>query len=362
MLIEKYEKQLVSKITQEIIKKYDLSPDLKSIDDLKTFFEKIAESQNDENDLFSQYVAYFVYHKFSEKDVRLRKVSSRTFEEFIGGIYGLKPTDDTEKINPEISPNIKKLSDTYIEMSKENSELSALMSDWTIEHDLKGNKREKADILNDNVEISIKTLKGKIKGDTANTEINIGSMSYRSLFIDIYNENLGDRKAGLGSGAQMLKVLKVIKENGKLGIFKSRLKIFLDYLYGDDDFLIAFKSDIRMQLLFFKGSELVDLLTKLLDKDIELFSEIFYRWENNNLRIQVNKLLNPIISKLWEATTINDIIDFSNYHNIPNPFSKKNMVILNMEPALKNQKLISVIDENNQKYIDNLIKDIRELA
>ena len=357
MIIEEDEKKIIYAFTQEILEKNALSKTLESIDSLKIFFEKIAANQDDDN-LVSQYIAYYMYHKFSEKDVRLRKVSSRTFEEFIGSIYGLRPTDDNEKPNPIISDEIKLISEEFSRRKETDELLRELMKNWTIAGDLRSNKREKADIIQGDIEISIKTLKGKLEFDNANTEINIGSMSFRSLFIGIYNENLGDRKAGLGSGAQMLKVLRKIEVDGNLNLFKQRIKIFLQYLYSNDDFFIAYKSDIRMQLFFFKGLELVELLTKLLDKDLELFSQIFYRWENNNLRIQINKLLNPIKTNLWTADNIDEIIDFPLYEGIENPFSKKNMVILNMKPALLNRKLLTIINEKNQMYIEDLTTNI----
>lgn len=358
MIIERDEKKLVRTLTNEILRENGLSTTLRSIDDLKSFFNVIANKQENRDDLISQYIAYYIYNKFSEREVRLRKVSSRTFEEFIGGIYGLRPTDDNEKPNPVISDEIQLVSEEYIRRKETDVSLRGLMLDWTISADLRGNKREKADIVDEHVEISIKTLKGKIECDTANTEINIGSMSFRSLFIGIYNENLGDRKAGLGSGAQMLKVLKKIDTEGKLDIFKERLKIFLQYLYANDDFFIAYKSDIRMQLIFFKGSELVVLLTELLDKDLELFSQIFYRWENNNLRIQINKLLNPTYTHFWTANNIDEIVDFPTYYGIPNPFSKQNMVILNMKSAITNDNLLAIINDNNKTYIENLTETI----
>jgi hypothetical protein len=354
MIIEKDEKSIIKTMTNQILDENNLSKVLTSIDDLKSFFEVLAKNQKIKDDAVSQYIAFYMYHKFSERDVRLRKVSSRTFEEFIGGIYGLQPTDDESKPYPSISEDIQLLSDELLSQKDSNESLKKLMSDWSIAHDLQGNKREKADIVQDDVEISIKTLKGKLECDSANTEINIGSMSFRSLFVNIYNEKLGDRKAGLGSGAQMLKVLKKIESEENMDIFKKRVAMFLHYLYSNDDFFIAYKSDVRMQLFFFKGLELVELLTKLLEKDIKLFSEIFYRWENNNLRIQINKLLNPTLTNLWSANDISEITDFPMYHGIPNPFSKKNMVILNLQTALENKKLLGVIDNVNEEYIQKL--------
>ena len=163
MIIERDEKILVRTLTNEILKKNSLSTTLRSIDDLKSFFNVIANKQEDKDDLISQYIASYIYNKFSEKEVRLRKVSSRTFEEFIGGIYGLHPTDDNEKPNPVVSDEIELVSKEFIRRKKTDMSLQGLMDDWTISTDLSGNKREKADIVNEHVEISIKTLKGKIE-------------------------------------------------------------------------------------------------------------------------------------------------------------------------------------------------------
>lgn len=374
MLKEKYEKELLEKITTEFMKQNGLNPQLSNISDIKNFFSKLADNQNNQNDKLSQYILTYIYYKFSEKEVRLRKVTSRDFEDFIGNIYNLIPTDSVTKSNPPISVEIQELHNQFEKRKEEDITIKNLMLDkvltkdsgeekyWSIAGDLCKNKREKSDILEStidkDIEISIKTLKGKIDGDNANTEINIGSLSYRSLFIDIFNDNLGDRKAGLGSGAQMYNLLKKIEKDEKLEEFKNRLKIFLDYLYGEDDFLIAYKSDKKMQMFFFEGKKLVNLLTKLLDKDIKLFSEIFYRWENNNLRIQINKLLNVSVSNIWTANNLSEVGDFSLYNEIENPFSKNNMVILNMESSLDNEKLQEIIEISNELFITDFHKKI----
>ncbi|MDN5109397.1 hypothetical protein PJV99_04545 [Aliarcobacter butzleri] len=374
MLKEEYEKELLKRITTEFMSQNGLTPQLNNISDIKNFFSKLSENQNNQNDKLSQYILTYIYYKFSEKEVRLRKVTSRDFEDFIGNIYNLVPTDSIAKSNPPISVEIEKLHNEFEKRKELDVTIKDLMLDkvltkesgeekyWSIAGDLCKNKREKSDILesttDEDIEISIKTLKGKIDGDNANTEINIGSLSYRSLFIDIFNDNLGDRKAGLGSGAQMYKLLKQIEENQKLEDFKNRLKIFLDYLYGEDDFLIAYKSDKKMQIFFFEGKKLVNLLTKLLDKDIKLFSEIFYRWENNNLRIQINKLLNAPLSKIWIANNLSEIDDFPLYNGIENPFSKNNMVILNMESSLNNMELQKIIETSNKTFIAGFYEKI----
>lgn len=366
MLKETKENELLKIITSKFIEKNELTSNLTNISDIKVFFRQLSENQNIEEDKLSQYILQYIYYKFSEKEVRLRKVTARNFEDFIGNIYGLVPSDDVKRSNPFSTEEIKELSKTFELRKKSDESLKILMKDWNIESDLCKNKREKADILKsfeeseNSIEISIKTLKGKIGSDSGNTEINIGSLSYRSLFVDIYNQNLGDRKAGLGSGAQVYKVLTKIDKDNKLDIFKKRLKIFLDYLYGDDDFLIAYKSDKKMQMFFFEGNELVKLLTELLDKDIKTFSDIFYRWENNNLRIQINKLLNPTLTKIWTANSIEDIVDYPKFENIDNPFSKKNMVILNMENSLNNSSLNKIIEVSNNNFITNFFTEIEK--
>lgn len=367
MLLEKYEKELLKDITKKFVEQEQLNPRLTSISDIKSFFEKLSNNQDKQEDKLAQYILLYIYHKFSEKEVRLRKVTSRNFEDFIANIYGLNPTDDAEKQNPSVSEDIRKLNTKYEELKKTNSTINNYMKDedgdyWSIADDLSSNKREKSDILEDggeeSVDISIKTLKGKIGSDSGNTEINIGSLSYRSLFVGIYNQSISDRKSGLGSGKQMLKLLKKIKEDGKLNDFKERLKIFLEYLYNEDDFLIAFKSDNKMQIFFFKGKKLVKLLLELLDKDLKKFSEIFYRWENNNLRIQVNKLLNPSISKLWVANSSDDIVEFPKYEEIENPFSKNNLILLNMTNSLENVNLNKILEDSNKEFISTFFEQI----
>jgi len=369
MLLEKYEKELLKKITKKFVEQEGLSERLTHISDIKSFFEKLSNNQDNQEDKLAQYILLYIYYKFSEKEVRLRKVTSRNFEDFIANIYGLNPTDNTEKANPSVSEEIKELNVEYEKLKSTNTEINDYMKDedgkyWSILEDLSSNKREKSDILEDggeeSVDISIKTLKGKIGNISGNTEINIGSLSYRSLFVGIYHESISDRKSGLGSGKQMLSLLKKIKKDNKLNEFKKRLKIFLEYLYNEDDFLIAFKSDNKMQIFFFKGEKLVKLLLELLNLDLKKFSEVFYRWENNNLRIQINKLLNPTISKLWTADTLNQVDDFPRYEGIENPFSKNNLVVLNMTNSLSNIKLNKILEDSNQEFISNFFKKIIE--
>jgi len=207
-------------------------------------------------------------------------------------------------------------------------------------------------------------LKDKLK---PNTELNIGALSHRGLFKNIVDEKLSDRKDGLGSRQQIIELLNKIENNGKLDKFKERLKFFLDYVYGNEIYFIAYKSGIKMQIFIFQGKELNNILVNLLDQCIPCFAAIFHRWENNNLRLNIEHLINK---KLWIIDKSEEYIDKKNFSfNIKgkkfeckidnNPFRKENLIVIDFRKALDDQNFIEKIKTSQKEYIDNLLKNIK---
>jgi len=233
-----------------------------------------------------------LYYFASSESVRDRKTTGKTFEDIFGAITGAKVEDVEFRINPPSTDVIRQ----YDSLCK---------ADWKISTDYSGNKREKGDHRIEDYVLSIKTLKGKLYGRNGellsskfNDEINVGSFSFRSLFLNLVSDKLGDRKAGLGSSKQTIPILEKIKEEGNLDEFKKRITLFMDYVYSDD-ILVVFKCGYKMRIILIPAKSFRDAIVTTLDEPngIQEFTSIWYRWENNNLRIKWKPLHSRLISK-----------------------------------------------------------------
>lgn len=286
----------------------------------------------DIGEINSSFIGLILYDFVSSEETRDRHTTARIFEDIFGELVGEKATDTSSRVNPQVPDYIK--------------EYDSLCNnvDWTISHDLAGNKREKADHKIDEYELSIKTLKGKLYNKDGkiinsdfNDEINIGSLSHRALFIGLTDKALSDRKGGLGSPRQTIPLLESIKENNKFDEFKSRINNYVKYVYSDD-ILIVYKCGYKMKITLIPAESFVTAITKALDDEnggINSFTKIWYRWENNNLRIRYTALMD-MIRKLN-----------LNYYD----------TILNLENVFENKEFIDnmIILE---KLIDQKIEDL----
>ena len=130
-----------------------------------------------------------------------------------------------------------------------------------------------------------------ISDSNANLELNAGSLSFRSLFVGIVSNErlnrLSDRRGGLGSGRQMLQLYREIETDNRWRIFTDKLKLFLEYLYGDVDLLIAFKEGERMTIHFIEGESFVRVLSEFAMDGPTSLAGVIHRWENNNIRLKL---------------------------------------------------------------------------
>lgn len=279
-------------VGQTLLNKANLSEAPKNIIEMNAFLEVVKKSIEDDQ-FEGTLLGNIFFHFVSSKEIRDRNVTSRTFEDIFSGLFSQKCTDNTQRNNPPSIPALLELDSL------------CLNDDWKISTDLSGNKREKSDLNIGNYSISLKTLKGQAFNEDdelltkedkrLNDELNVGSLSYRALLKGLMNQSdldqLSDRKKGLGSKKQIKEnVIDPIIKCENLDKFKSRLALFLDYVY-DDDVYIVLKSDYRITFYLIPRDNFIKVLTKTLDDDIDSFLEIFYRWENNNLRLKWVKML-----------------------------------------------------------------------
>lgn len=286
----------------------------------------------DLGEINSSFIGLMLYDFVSSEETRDRHTTARIFEDIFGEFVGEKATDTITRNNP-VAPEYIKQYDPICEGK-----------DWNISHDLSGNKREKADHKIDNYELSIKTLKGKLYDKTGkivnsdfNDEINIGSLSHRALFIGLTDQALSDRKGGLGSPRQTIPLLESIKENGKFEEFKKRINDYVKYVYSDD-ILIVYKSGYKMKITLIPAESFVKTITQSLKAEnggINGFTKIWYRWENNNLRIRYTALMD-MIKKLN--------LDYFD-------------TMLNLEKVFENEEFIDSISLLEQ-LIDEQIEDL----
>lgn len=304
MILDKLLFDQISSVGESLLQKSGLVNFPQNIEEMGKFLEtsKLAYEKEDfDGLLFANILFSFV----SNIDVRDRHVTARMFEDIFSALFSTKPTDKIGKNNP-IPPK------EIIELNKYNNG-----DNWNIASDLAGNKREKADISINKYHISLKTLKGiafdkdgnvlpkkiitssgdEIKNEQ-NNELNVGSLSFRALLKGILTDEelkeLGDRKKGLGSGSAVRKsMLDKIKQHNKTEEFKHRLNLFMNYVY-DEDLYIVLKSHYQIKWILIPSKTFIGTILTNYEQDENDFEKIWYRWENNNLRMYWNPLLDKI--------------------------------------------------------------------
>lgn len=289
MILDKLLFDNISIIGKNIIKELNLDTAPSNVEEMHKFLELIKK-KIELDDFEGALIGKILFSFVSSKEVRDRNTTSRTFEDIFSSLFEQTSTDKSVRTNPVTNEEISefnKLTEDY---------------DWSISGDLSGNKREKSDLNIGDYKISLKTLKGpcyEIDGTcsdkNSNNELNVGSFSYRSLLIGIIPSDnlarLGDRKGGLGSKRQIRKnVLNVINENNNQEKFASRLKLFLRYVYEEDVYIVL-KSNFQLKFILIPNDSFVNTIVDTYKKNESEFENIFYRWENNNLRIPWKNLL-----------------------------------------------------------------------
>lgn len=333
MLLDKFLINNLNLIGLNVMKKAGLTSAPSNLEQLYRFFETLKEEAEINNDAAANIVYQVLYSFVSSAEVRDRHTSPREFEDIFCSIFGTSSTDDRTRENPLPTTEIISFDEFTVN------------EDWNISTDLCGNKREKADATIGSYSISLKTLKGKrynecgLVVDTSfNNEINVGSFSYRALFKGILTDEelatLRDRKGGLGSKKQMRKfVLDPIKKHKKSKEFLERLKLFLGFVY-EEDLIIIIKSDYHTDIYFIPNKTFVDVICNLYEKMENNFEEVWYRWENNNLRF-----------------SLSNFFEYIDYFHLP---YKK--LCLNLASFKHHEKIISFNETLNKLVEDELAK------
>lgn len=317
MILDKLLFDKIEPIGKSILNKGGLSKRPSNLEEMTIFLNTVNESMN-KQDFDGLLIGNLFFSFVSSIEVRDRKTTARTFEDIFSALFGCLSTDTTNRQNP-IPP-------------KEVLALDAINSkndDWRISTDLSTNKREKADLHLGDYSVSLKTLRGiaydekgrvlpnivnedgEISKNNENGEVNVGSLSFRALLKGILTdsdlEKLKDRKGGLGSGgAFRISVLNKIKEYGKQSEFLDRLRIFMNYVY-EDDIYIVLKSHYRITWFLVPSSSFIECILRTYQFDEPNFETIWYRWENNNLRMHWH----PIIEKLTKYKLPFNVIEMN---------------------------------------------------
>lgn len=316
MILDKLLFDKITPIGASLIKKAGLSEAPKDIEEMSRFLKTVNYSIKNQ-DFDGLMIGNIFFSFVSSIEVRDRKTTARTFEDIFGALFSSSATDTTKRNNPSVP-------DEVLQLDKNNG----AADNWKISTDLSTNKREKADIVIGDYSISLKTLRGYAfdeKGEpmpkiiknadgknvknNQNNEINVGSLSFRALLKGIISDEdlvkLKDRKGGLGSGSALRNsVLNKINKYGKNEEFLNRLNIFMNYVY-DDDLYIVLKSNYNIKWILISSKSFVQCILNTYKCDEKNFEKIWYRWENNNLRMDwIN-----IVNKLEEYALEYDIID-----------------------------------------------------
>lgn len=303
MILDKLLFNNISIIGTHIINELGLDSAPSNTEEMLKFLELIKKKIM-LDDFEGSLIGKILYSFVSSEEVRDRHSTARTFEDIFSALFEETSTDSSKRTNPITTAEIEKF------------DVLTHTLDWNISGDLSGNKREKSDLNIGDYKISLKTLKGQCFGPNGvctnnkdNPELNVGSFSYRALLIGIISDDdlnrLSDRKGGLGSGKQVRKyVLDPIKNNNNQKEFSNRLKLFLSYVY-EEDIYIVLKSCYQIKFYLIPNESFVNTIIDTYDKDESYFEKIFYRWENNNLRIPWKNLLDNINKYGYDYEEIN---------------------------------------------------------
>lgn len=318
-------------IGKSLLAECNLTNTPQNIDEMKTFLEHLKKSIYT-NDFKGVLIANILFSFVSDINVRDRNTTARTFEDIFSSLFGCICTDGFCRNNPTPPPVIL------------NYDKTCINENWKVSSDLSGNKREKTDLVIDNYNISLKTLKGiaydkegNVLDNSFNSELNVGSFSYRALLKGIIPDSdlqsLSDRKSGLGSGSQLRKnIFNPILELNKKDEFYIKLKDFLTYVY-EDDIYIVLKSHYRIDFILIPNKTFIDALLKLYKEYENNFEKVFYRWENNNLRLNWKKLLEYIDLFNFEYFRIN--INLGKIDNNKELNNMKNILEKELQDYLK---------------------------
>jgi hypothetical protein len=345
VIIDKFLLNLIPKFGFEVKEFLSLKKYPQDIQELSLFLNAIRGKIVD-NDFLASLFASILFNFITSIEVRDRQSTSRTFENVLAGLFNSQPADLDNRQNPEVTGEI--LAFDQLCNPKEN---------WLISQDLSGNKREKSDFEYGNLSLSIKTLKGiaydnhgnsyprnfNYLGEqiinNSNKEINVGSFSFRALLKGVISDNelvrLRDRQGGLGSGpALRTNVFNLIQDKTD---FLNRLKTFINYVYNDD-FLVVFKSHYKMIINIFPNETFKQAIFLAYEFDEPNFQNIWYRWENNNLRLNYPSFLEKV-----------------RLHNLPFEEISFDLSKFNQNTLLS--KLFLLIRTDIDNYLSSLKKD-----
>lgn len=289
MILDRILLSKINIIGKSFLKETNIEEYPHNINEMVRFLNTLKNSINN-NEFEGVLIGNILFSFVSDMRIRDRNTTSRVFEDIFSALFSQESSDTSTRSNPKSIPEIIAL-DT---LCKNN--------DWLISTDLAGNKREKADLILGDYNISLKTLKGPAFGpngevldSSSNDELNAGSLSFRALLKGILSDDeismLGDRKSGLGSGRQLRKnVFNPILSKSKKSEFQNRLSLYLNYVYEEDVYIVL-KSHFRIDFYLIPNESFVNSILLTYIHDESNFEKIFYRWENNNLRLRWRNMI-----------------------------------------------------------------------
>ena len=230
-----------------------------SVKDIARFFSALKE-ELEKGYINAQIIADFLQKNIASEEKRTRKVTARDFEDFVAAVFGGKVMDNESRKN-EISVNLKGVEEF----------VAAYVA---------SNRREKMDVKFSNFGVSVKTFVPE------NKEINMGSFAREALFHNFLTleEYGGERKSGLGSRPQMLKVFNKIKDQGRWKDFCKRFEVMITGIF-EDDMLNVVKGGSVMEIYVISGNDFQKLMMERIKKGPESAVSIINRYEGNSIRI-----------------------------------------------------------------------------
>lgn len=312
MILDRILLSKINIIGKSFLKKANIEEYPHNINEMARFLNTLKESINN-NEFEGVLIGNILFSFVSDLRIRDRNTTSRIFEDIFSALFSKECRDTSSRSNPKSIPEIIAL------------DALCKNDDWLISTDLAGNKREKADLTLWEYNISLKTLKGPAIGpngevldSNSNDELNVGSLSFRALLKGILSDDeismLGDRKSGLGSGKQLREnVFNPILKQSKKCAFQNRLSLYLNYVYEEDVYIVL-KSHYRIDFYLILNKSFIDSILQTYIHNESNFEKIFYRWENNNLRLRWRNMIQAMDTYELPYTVI-EINLKNSFHN-----------------------------------------------
>ncbi len=242
------------------VQKNRLTRPVRSSSDVAVAFNKLAEGLENE-EVSASIIGYYLEKLVSGRHIRKKHASGDNFERFVDLFLG------TGEQNRSIVP-----AETRADQN-------------SIQYWIALGRRKKNDVRIGDLLFSVKTLMPN------NQELNVGSFAWEGLSRGIWGERVGERRQGLGSSAQLLRLFREIDSQEMWPRLQNRFDEMVRGIFCDSDWIIAVKEGDKLNIWFISKQEFINHLTGSFHRGPEGASDVIQRFEGHALRLKLPPIL-----------------------------------------------------------------------